>query len=71
MLAGRDKEIAKLIRNLEQGRHTLVYGAEGIGKSALLQELASRPSRFPVIYVGDCGSRRSLLEGALTQLRHI
>jgi hypothetical protein len=65
MLVGRDKEIGKLILNLERGIHTVVFGAEGVGKSALLQELAARPSKTRPIYVRDCGSRRALLEGAL------
>lgn len=65
MLVGRNKEIGKLILNLERGIHTVVFGAEGTGKSALLQELAARPSKTRPIYVRDCGSRRTLLEGAL------
>jgi hypothetical protein len=65
MLFGRDREINKLVRNREQGIHTLVFGIEGTGKSALLQELASRPSSIATIYARDCGSRRNLLEGTL------
>jgi hypothetical protein len=68
MLFGREKEIKKLTLNLEQGIHTLVFGIEGAGKTALLQEVVSRPSRIHRAYVGECSSRRALLEGALACL---
>jgi hypothetical protein len=68
MLVGRDEEIRKLIRNLEQGIHTLVFGSEGTGKSALLQEVASRELSTRVIYVGNCSSRRILLQDAVTRM---
>ena len=68
MLVGRDKEIDKLVLNMERGIHTVVFGAEGTGKSALLQHLASLPSKTRRIYVRDCDSRRTLLEGALRRV---
>lgn len=35
---GRTEELYELVRNLQRGRHTLVVGEKGIGKSRLMQE---------------------------------
>lgn len=73
MLVGREQEISKLIENLKQGRHSLVWGAQGVGKTALLREVERRlsksgPAAPPVVYVTDCSSSRNLLQGALSAL---
>ncbi|MGA2263315.1 MAG: hypothetical protein ABSH28_18010 [Acidobacteriota bacterium] len=68
MLFGREKEIEKLTLNLERGIHTLVFGIEGAGKTALLQEVVSRSSKIRLAYIRECSSRRALLEGALACL---
>jgi hypothetical protein len=73
MLIGRKTEIDKLIRNLRKAVHTIVYGASGAGKTALLREAANRFSEGAesgplTVYVADCGDRRRLLEGALAGL---
>ncbi|MBZ5499371.1 MAG: ATP-binding protein [Acidobacteriia bacterium] len=73
MLYGREREIKRLVTNLEQGVHTLVFGAAGVGKSILLREAARRlssnhdASRLAP-YVGDCSTRRVLLQNALEAL---
>lgn len=46
----------------------MVFGIEGAGKTALLQEVVSRSSKIRPAYVRDCSSRRALLEGALACL---
>jgi hypothetical protein len=73
MLLGREKEIGKLVENLRLGRHTLVLGPAGVGKTALLEAASillkrSFPSELSVIYLRRCESRRKLLLGALGQL---
>ncbi|MGD0099032.1 MAG: ATP-binding protein [Acidobacteriota bacterium] len=67
MLFGREKEIRKLVLNMQRGIHTLVFGAPGVGKSAILKEVSNRLSRdeIDVVYVNDCRSRRILLEEAV------
>jgi hypothetical protein len=35
---GRTDELYRLVRNLQRGRHTLIIGEKGIGKSRLMQE---------------------------------
>ncbi|MCK5571970.1 MAG: ATP-binding protein [Bacteroidetes bacterium] len=37
-LIGREEELAELVRNLSYGRHTLITGLKGIGKSRLMAE---------------------------------
>jgi len=73
MLIGRETELDKLVRNLREGVHTLVFGASGTGKTALLREAASRlggntESEPFAVYIGDCSDRRTLLESALAGL---
>jgi hypothetical protein len=71
MFFGREKEIQKLLLNMQRGIHTLAFGAPGAGKTAILLEAASKLStdQLRVVYVGNCGSRRDLVEGALASLR--
>jgi len=73
MLYGREREIQRLVTNLEQGVHTLVFGAAGVGKSALLREAArrlssNRDSARLAAYASDCGSRKTMLRCALESL---
>jgi len=73
MLIGRKTAIDKLIRNLKEGTQTLVFGAAGTGKTALLLEAATQLSENSesepfAVYVGDCRDRRRLLENALEGL---
>lgn len=73
MLVDRERELTKVVENMQRGVHTLVFGPMGTGKSALLQEAAfqlnqSRPAGMRAIYVRDCSQCRSLLEGALSNL---
>lgn len=35
---GREEELIMLVRNLQRGRHTLIVGEKGIGKSRLMKE---------------------------------
>src|SRR5713101_4492513 len=35
---GRSEEVYQLVRNLQRGRHTLILGEKGIGKSRLMME---------------------------------
>src|SRR5258705_9867080 len=35
---GRSEELIELVRNLQRGRHTLLLGEKGIGKSRLMME---------------------------------
>jgi len=35
---GREEELARLLKNLTEGRHTLIVGGHGIGKSSLMRE---------------------------------
>jgi len=67
MLFGREKEVRKLVLNMQRGIHTLVFGDQGVGKSAILKEAVSRLSagEAEVVYVNDCRSRRILLEEAI------
>jgi len=37
-LIGREEELAELVQNLVSGRHTLIFGPKGIGKSRLMAE---------------------------------
>jgi AAA+ ATPase superfamily predicted ATPase len=71
MLFGREKEIHKLVLNMQRGINTLVFGAPGVGKSAILGEAANRLSaqEREVVYVNDCRSRRILLEQAMKTRR--
>lgn len=71
MLFGREKEIRKLVLNLQREINTLVFGAPGVGKSAILKEAANRLSaqEREVVYVNDCRSRRVLLEQAMKTRR--
>lgn len=71
MLFGREKEICKLVLNMQRGIHTLVFGAPGVGKSAILKEVSNRLSRdeIEVVYVNNCRSRRILLEQAMKTRR--
>jgi hypothetical protein len=71
MLFGRGREIQKLLLNMQRGIHTLVFGASGVGKTSILLEASSKLStdQLRVVYVGNCGSRRDLLEEALSSLR--
>ncbi len=41
LFVGREKELAELIQNLREGRHTLLVGEKGIGKSALMAQAIS------------------------------
>jgi hypothetical protein len=67
MLWGREKEVCRLVSNLQRGVNTLVFGAQSVGKSAILMEAAERLSSegAGVVYVNDCRSRRTLLEEAM------
>jgi len=38
ILLGRGEELTRLLRNLQLGRHTLLIGAKGVGKSRLMEE---------------------------------
>ena len=38
ILIGRGEELTQLLRNLRLGRHTLLVGAKGVGKSRLMEE---------------------------------
>ena len=38
ILLGRGEELTRLLRNLQLGRHTLLVGAKGVGKSRLMEE---------------------------------
>ena len=71
MLFGREKEIRSLVLNLQKGANTLVFGAQGVGKSSVLIEAADRLTLegAEVVYVHDCRSRRTLLEDALRTRR--
>jgi hypothetical protein len=40
-LVGREKEIAQLKQLYAQGRHALIIGSAGVGKSALIRQLAT------------------------------
>lgn len=40
-LVGRSAELQALVRNLHRGRHTLITGAKGIGKTRLMEEAVS------------------------------
>jgi hypothetical protein len=40
-LAGRERELAKLVDLLRRGRHTLLVGERGVGKSRLMREAAT------------------------------
>jgi len=74
MLAGREREVEKILQNLRRGIGTLVFGAAGVGKTAILLEVASRlglahPGGLcGAVYVGDCSRRRRLLEGVIERL---
>lgn len=73
MLHGREKEIGKLVENLRSGKHTLIFGPAGVGKTALLKEAAiilkrSFPNELSSIYLCGCETRRKLLLGALVQI---
>jgi hypothetical protein len=74
MLVGREREVEKILQNLRRGIGTLVFGAAGAGKTAILLEVASRlgparaRGRHGAVYIGDCSRRRRLLEGALEGL---
>ncbi len=67
MLFGRKREVCKLVLNLRNGIGTLVFGAQGVGKSAILLEAAAMLASegVEVVYVNDCRSRRTLLEEAI------
>jgi hypothetical protein len=71
MIVGREKEVCRLVLNLRKGVNTLVFGAQGVGKSAILMEAAERLSSegTGVVYVKDCRSRRTLLEEAMKTRR--
>jgi hypothetical protein len=71
MLFGREKEVCNLVLNLRSGANTLVFGAQGVGKSAILMEAAERLTSegAEVVYVNDCRSRRTLLEEAMRTRR--
>ena len=73
MLVGRDRDLTKVVENMQLGVHTLVFGPEGTGKSALLREAAlqinrNRPASLRAVYVCDCSGCRNLLSEALVGL---
>jgi AAA+ ATPase superfamily predicted ATPase len=72
MLFGREKEVRSLVLNLRKRANTLVFGAQGVGKSSVLMEAAGRLALegAEAVYVNDCRSRRSLLEEAM-RARHL
>ncbi|MBN2337737.1 MAG: ATP-binding protein [Acidobacteria bacterium] len=69
MLYGRERELARLLRNVSGGTHTLLHGVPGAGKTAILQQARTLVPPGPphVVYVGDCSSRGALLRGALEE----
>ena len=73
-LAGRERELEKIIRNLRRGVDTLVFGTAGVGKTAILLEAAARLGTVGAeglcgaVYVADCSRRRRLLEGVFEGL---
>lgn len=71
MIFGREREIRKLVLNLRQGTHTLIFGVPGAGRTAILQAASSKfvANRLHVVYINNCRSRRNLLENALANLR--
>ena len=46
-LIGRDDERARLLANVARGRHTLLVGPIGAGKTHLLRAVAARRCRRP------------------------
>jgi len=71
VIVGRKVETERLASNLRRGIHTLVFGAPGTGKSAVLQECADRlnASSEPVpLYVRESATRTRLLMAACAEL---
>jgi putative transcriptional regulator len=68
-LVGRDELIAEVVREIKKGKHVVLTGAVGIGKSAVLQAalkiIEPRPSEWyqfdPVAY--EAGEHPEALEG--------
>ncbi|HUI06819.1 MAG TPA: ATP-binding protein [Verrucomicrobiae bacterium] len=65
-LFGRDRELRTVREHLCAGRNLVVFGAEGVGKTALVTE-ASR-SQPNVLYCADTATLKTACESLLAQL---
>ncbi|MCP2728870.1 ATP-binding protein [Limnofasciculus baicalensis] len=48
---GRDAELQNLMRNIDEGQHTGIYGLRKVGKTSLMQKLAEKRPLDLVVYV--------------------
>ena len=65
-LIGRDKELAAVREHLRAGRNLIVFGAEGVGKTALVSEaLRDAPD---ALYCADTSTLKSACESLLLRL---
>ena len=65
-LIGRDKELAVVREHLRTGKNLIVFGATGIGKTALVTEMLHDSSR--ALYCADTATVKSTCESLLAQL---
>ena len=73
MLLGRRQEIEQLVENLRCGKHTLVFGTAGVGKTSVLLSATTQlnacfSSELVACYVSDCSNNRKILQGAFAGL---
>lgn len=71
-IVGRERERAAFVEALRAGHSVRIHGPRGIGKTALVRDVASswdakREGRL-LLYAPDCSTRRSLLRGLVESL---
>ena len=70
-IIGRDSEITLINTLLQQKRNILVFGGEGVGKSAIIQRIISDKNNRNILYVQKNDTLRETLIGVLTaSLQH-
>ncbi len=65
-IIGRDSEITLINTLLQQKRNILVFGEEGIGKSAIIQRIISDKDNRNILYVQKNNTLRETLIGIVT-----
>ncbi len=65
-LIGRDRELAVVRQHLQSGKNLVIFGKEGVGKTALVRAaMAGMPE---ALYCGDTATLKTACESLLTQL---